>query len=218
MLRTRPAKQHTPVAELVDDWRRRAAAHGFDAAAIAACHGHDVPIHEPDAEELFASLAGPDGICARRIGVQPSRRGRRTRQPPGRRPSHGPQPLLCGAARLEELADEFLASRHVLYLGGDDVAMFTTVEMLGVQDRIMSRVAKGLHQGASLVSPDALAAAFETHSAPLRRTAGARDGVVHERAPVPGGHRSGRCRQDHQRRRGRPGVGDRPATEWSARP
>ncbi len=163
VLRTRPAKQHTPVAELVDDWRRRAASHGFDAAAISACHGHEVPIHEPDAEALFGSLAGPDGIChGGSVFSRAEALVALANHPVGDEAT--PQPLLCGAARLEELTDEFLASRHVLHLGGDDVEMFTTVEMLGVQDRIMARVAKGLHQGASLVSPAALSAAFETHS------------------------------------------------------
>jgi len=163
VLRTRPAKQHTPVAALIDDWRRRAASHGFDAAAIAACHGRDVPIEEPDADELFESLAGTDGIC--QGGSVFSRAeavvALSNHPVPGK---DEPQPLLCGAARIEGLADEFLASRHVVPLGGEDTERFTTVEMLRVQERIMSRLGKGLHQGASLVSPDALDAAFETHS------------------------------------------------------
>src|SRR3546814_5881683 len=61
------------------------------------------------------------------------------------------QPLLCGAARVLELSDQFLASGHVVALTEGDEQLFTTVEMLGVQDRIGARFIKGLHQGAHLV-------------------------------------------------------------------
>jgi TrwC relaxase len=64
VLRTRPAKNDAPAADLVDGWRARAAAQGLDADALAACHGHPTPVAEPDTEKLFASVAGPDGICA----------------------------------------------------------------------------------------------------------------------------------------------------------
>lgn len=163
VLKTRPDKQDTPVAELIDGWRRRAARHGFDDAAVTACTGHEPPPGEPDIEDLFATLAGPDGICRDRSVFNRADAIVALANHPIPGPD-GPQPLLCGAARLEELAEGFLASRHIVRLGADDVATFTTVEMLGVQDRVMSRVAKGLHQGASLVSIEALATSLETHS------------------------------------------------------
>lgn len=159
VLRTRPAKQHTPVAELVDDWRRRADHHGFNSAAISACHGHDVQVQEPDTAELFESLANRDGICHDRSVFSHADAIVALANHPI--PSEGgPQPLLCGAERLEALTEEFLASPHVRYVAGD---MFTTVEMLDVQEQIMDRFTKGLYQGASLVSADALAAVYATN-------------------------------------------------------
>ena len=163
VLRTRPAKQHTPVAELVDDWRRRAAALGFDERAIAACHGHAIDLAEPDPEALFSSLAGPDGICEG--GSVFSRADAVVALANHPVPAESePQPLLCGAARLEELTDAFLASQHVVSLGGTDEPLYTTVDMLAVQERITSRFAKGLHKGAAVVGRDALAAALGNHA------------------------------------------------------
>lgn len=163
VLRTRPAKQHTYVSELMDDWHHRAERHGFDAEAIKACHGHELTVDEVNTDDLFASLATPDGIC--RGGSVFSRAEALVALANHPVRSDGQdQPLLCGAARLEQLAEEFLASSHVLSLGGDEDEMFTTVEMLGVQDRIISRFTKGVHQGSSLVPPDALESAFDFHS------------------------------------------------------
>src|SRR3546814_9851092 len=71
------------------------------------------------------------------------------------------QPLLCGAARVLELSDQFLASGHVVALTEGDEQLFTTVEMLGVQDRIGARFIKGLHQGAHLVADADIDAALE---------------------------------------------------------
>ena len=165
VLRTRPAKSHTPVADLVDDWRRRAVRHGFDTAAVAACHGHDVAValDEPDVDALFADLAGPEGIC--RDGSVFTRADAVVALANHPVPGHsGSQPLLCGAARLETLAGKFLISPHVVVLdsdGGED--MFTTVEMLRVQNRIVSRFAAGRHQSAALVSPGRLTDTFDRH-------------------------------------------------------
>jgi ATP-dependent exoDNAse (exonuclease V) alpha subunit len=75
-----------------------------------------------------------------------------------------PQPLLCGAARLIEFTDRFLASEHVVALTDADEPLYTTVEMLGVQDRIAARYTKGLHRGAHLVTDAHVEAALEEHS------------------------------------------------------
>jgi conjugative relaxase-like TrwC/TraI family protein len=163
VLRTRPAKNHTPAAELVDGWQARAAAHGLDIRALAACHGHDTPLAEPHTEELFASLAGQDGICAG--GSVFSRADALVALANHPVPMAGgdPQPLLVGAARLEGLTDQFLASTHVVRVAGSDDGLFTTVEMLGVQDRIMSRFHDGLHRGASLVPNPIVSATLDHH-------------------------------------------------------
>ncbi len=68
-------------------------------------------------------------------------------------PGNGdPQPLLCGAQQLLELTDQFLASSHVVALTDADDPLFTTVEMLDVQDRIAARFTK-VFTGARTSSP-----------------------------------------------------------------
>jgi conjugative relaxase-like TrwC/TraI family protein len=164
VLRTRPAKNHTPAAVLVDGWRARAANHGLDTRALAACQRHDGPVAGPDTETLFASLAAPDGICAG--GSVFSRADALVALANHPLPSGDggdPQPLLVGAGRLEALTDQFLASSHVVQVAGSEDGLFTTVEMLGVQDRIMSRFRGGLHRGASLVPDHIVAATLDRH-------------------------------------------------------
>jgi conjugative relaxase-like TrwC/TraI family protein len=162
VLRTRPAKSHTPVAELTEDWRRRASRLGFDDDAIAACAHWDVPVDKPDPGVLFASLTAPDGICAGGSVFSRSEALVALANHPVPGPG-GPQPPLCGASRLEELTDEFLTSRHVVAVTDQDDTLYTTVEMLEVQERIMSRFAAGMHQGAHLVGPDQLDTALAQH-------------------------------------------------------
>ena len=163
VLRTRPAKNHTPAADLVVGWRARATAQGLDARALAACHGHDTPVAEPDTEKLFASLAGPDGICAG--GSVFSRADALVALANHPIPMAGgePQPLLVGAPRLEALTDQFLASSHVVRVAGSGEGLFTTVEVLGVQNRIISRFREGLHRGASLVPDPIVNATLDHH-------------------------------------------------------
>jgi AAA domain len=71
---------------------------------------------EPDPEALFAALAAREGICANlsifnRVDVLAALVDLRVVRGDGE-----PQPLLVPAARLESLADGFLASRHVVAL------------------------------------------------------------------------------------------------------
>src|SRR5690606_34434000 len=64
VLRTRPAKQHTPTDNLVASWRERAARHGLTPDALAAVTRREPIERTVDAETLFASISAPDGICA----------------------------------------------------------------------------------------------------------------------------------------------------------
>jgi conjugative relaxase-like TrwC/TraI family protein len=161
VLATRPAKQHTAVTQLLAEWHRRANAHGFTGTDLAACHNHQEPVPDPDPDALFASLAQPDGICA---GLSVFSRGdalgamanhpNPIAEPDEADEAEARQPLLCGAARLEALTDQFLTSPHVVALaaGTDrDEALYTTREILAVQDRIVARFRKGRHHGAALV-------------------------------------------------------------------
>ncbi len=164
VLATRPAKQHTPVDELVGDWQRRAESRGLDAEGLAACQGREIAVAGPDSVGLFAALASAEGICeGASVFSRADALVAMVNQPVTVDGHDEPQPLLCGAAAIEKLTDEFLASSHVVALGGPDTEMYTTVEMLAVQERIMSRVRNGLHHGASLVPPADLAAALEDH-------------------------------------------------------
>jgi len=163
VLRTRPAKNHTPADDLIASWRERAARHGLTAEALAALTGHASFEQSVDVEALFASLAAPDGICAG--GSVFSRSEALAAMANHPVPGDGdPQPLLCGAQQLLELTDQFLASSHVVALTDADDPLYTTVKMLDVQDRIAARFTKGLHRGAHLVADTHVDAALSRHS------------------------------------------------------
>jgi conjugative relaxase-like TrwC/TraI family protein len=147
VLKTRPAKQQVPVDELLDGWRTRATTLGFGRDQLAACLDRALDLSEPEPEALYKALAASDGICANlsifnRADVLialvdlPVHHGDEA------------QPLLVPAARLESLADGFLASRHVVALAH---GRYTTREILAVQQRIVARYRHGLHGGAALV-------------------------------------------------------------------
>lgn len=163
VLRTRPAKSHTPAATLVDEWRAQAAQLGLDTTRFETLTGHTLMVETPDPAAVFASLAGRDGVCAG--GSVFSRTEALTALANHPVPAaHGdPQPLLVGAARLEQMVDHFLASEHVVQVTIADEPLFTTVEMLEVQDRVATRFGSGLHRGAHLVGDHHVAEALDTH-------------------------------------------------------
>lgn len=87
----------------------------------------------------------------------------------------GPQPLILPAAEMERLADEFLASAHVVALespqrhrGDRAVAeeLFTTHEILAVQQRVLDKFERGRGTGAALVSDALVARAVEETERP----------------------------------------------------
>jgi AAA domain/TrwC relaxase len=148
VLKTRPAKQHVPVDELLDGWRTRAAALGFGRDQLAACLDRALEPQDPDPEALYRALAAPEGICANlsifnRADVLAALVDLPVHDGDGE-----PQPLLVPAARLESLADGFLASRHVVAL---TPRRYATCEILAVQHRIVAHYRHGLHSGAALV-------------------------------------------------------------------
>lgn len=165
VLRTRPAKSGTPADDLVSSWRERAARHGLTTAALAALAEHDRGDQAVDTEALFRSLAGADGICAGGSVFSRSEALSAMMNHPIPATEHDEaQPLLCGARRLIEMTDEYLASSHVVTLTDSDDPLFTTVEMLNVQDRITDRFSKGLHRGAHLVPDEQVDAAVARHA------------------------------------------------------
>ena len=165
VLRTRPAKNHTPADDLIASWRERAERHGLTTEALAAISGNEPQPQEVDVAPLFASLAEADGICSGGSVFSRSEALVAMANHPVPTPESEPsQPLLCGASRLIELTDQFLASEHVVALTDADEPLYSTVEMLGVQDRIATRFTKGLHRGAHLVPDDHVEAALEQHA------------------------------------------------------
>ena len=164
VLRTRPTKNHTPAHDLVASWRERAARHGLTTEALAAVTGRDRADQAIDTEALFQSLAGPDGICAAAsVFTRSEALAAMANHPVPATDGSGAEPLLCGAGRLIELTDEFLASRHVVPLTEADEPLFTTVEMLAAQDRVATRFTMGLHRGAHLVPDEHIDAALASH-------------------------------------------------------
>jgi len=162
VLRTRPAKQHTSTDDLVASWRERAARCGLTPDALAAVTGRGV-VEQTVSETLFTSLAEPAGLCAggsvfSRSDVLTALANQPVPSGDGRS-----QPLLCGAERLLELTDQFLASRHVIRLTDGHMPRYTTVEMLQVQERIATRFIKGLYRGAQLVADRHVNAALARH-------------------------------------------------------
>jgi conjugative relaxase-like TrwC/TraI family protein len=163
---TRPDKVHVPVNELLADWWRRAEALGFNATRLAGCVLGPTDPPAPDVDALYRTLAAPDGICANLSVFNRADVLAALVNQPAPDPDYGdPQPIIVPAERLEQLADGFLASRHVEQLTPDDdgSARYSTREMLAVQERIVARYGQGRHRRAALVPPDAIDDALALH-------------------------------------------------------
>lgn len=163
---SRPAKEDVDPSTLVDGWWARARQRGLTPAALGACTGRAPRSELPVAEELFARLASPhEGVCAghslfTRSDVLTTLADL----------DHGGQPLPIDAATAEHLADEFLASELVVQLDTSDAGgflardqVFTTREILDVQQWITRWFELGLHSNAARLAPDAIDAAIGSH-------------------------------------------------------
>jgi conjugative relaxase-like TrwC/TraI family protein len=167
VLRTRKAKQHVDLDDLRASWWRRARDIGFDQRDLLACTGRPRPATPPEPDALYDRLASPDGIC-RHVSVfnygdvLAALCDMPVPQPDGA----DPQPLLVPAELLEQLADGFLASPHVVRLtrGKDQTEpLYTTREILAVQDRIVARYRSGIRDGRAVVARDVLDDALGRH-------------------------------------------------------
>ncbi|HWJ64695.1 MAG TPA: MobF family relaxase [Acidimicrobiales bacterium] len=157
VLRTRPAKNHTPAATLVDGWRDRAATRGLDADAIRQICGIVELASPPATEEIFTSLAAPDGICTGgSVFTRSEALVALVNHPVSSSPERPSQPLLVGAAAVEVLVDRFLTSDHVVEVSSGDEPLYTTVEMLGVQEQIARRFSLGFDRGHCIASEAAV--------------------------------------------------------------
>jgi conjugative relaxase-like TrwC/TraI family protein len=190
VLKTRPPKRHVPVDELVATWWERARALGFTPADLESCVGEPDTPPEPDKKALFTALAGPDGICrnlsifnrgdllAALVDLPVPMSTDDLDAEVGGADEHGldsqeveppladPQPLIVSARRLEQIANAFLSSDHVVQLteaGDDSVPRYTTREILAVQDRIVSRYERGLDKEAAVVPANTVDAILSRH-------------------------------------------------------
>ncbi|MGI8810535.1 MAG: MobF family relaxase, partial [Acidimicrobiales bacterium] len=165
---TRPAKEEVDPSRLVAGWWDRARRLGLDPDALGRCTGHAQLPAPPgfDREAVFADLTSPEhGLCAGSSIFTRSDALSALANAPVAFPDGTMQPLLLPAADLERLADEFLASDHVIELLARNLPpssrlarepIFTTPEILGVQHRILHRYRDGLGVGAATVAPEAI--------------------------------------------------------------
>ncbi len=171
VLATRPAKEDVDPRELVAGWWERAARRGLTPDGLAACTGRITPHPTAvDQRALFDHLASPDeGVCS---GASVFTRSDVlvTLIDLPLATDRGPQPLILPAAEVERLADEFLASAHVVALESperhrqDRIAaedLFTTREILAVQQRVLDRFKRGRGTGSALVSDALVTCAVE---------------------------------------------------------
>jgi conjugative relaxase-like TrwC/TraI family protein len=163
---SRPAKKDVDPSTLVDGWWERARQRGLTPEALRACSGRAPERALPDHEHLFERLASPhDGVCAghslfTRSDVLTALADL----------EHADQPLAFDAVTADRLADEFLASDHVVQLDTNEaggalarVDVFTTREILDVQRKITRWFDHGLGAGAAKVSAEAIDTAIAAH-------------------------------------------------------
>jgi conjugative relaxase-like TrwC/TraI family protein len=163
---TRPDKTHVPVDELLANWWQRAHALGFDARQLATATSGPRQSPDIDVDALYAALAAPEGICANMSIFDRTDVVAAIVNQPLSAAGDDAQPPIVTASRLEELADGFLASRHVEQLTPASVtapARYSTREMLAVQDRVVARYRHGRYRGAALVPADTLHATLACH-------------------------------------------------------
>jgi hypothetical protein len=167
---TRPPKEQADAADLIADWWGRAEGLGFRATDLAACVGRERAGIEPAQRDsqLFRHLTGPSGICA---GGSVFTRGDLLAAMADTPIIVGDDvaPVLCSAEELEALADRFLASEAVVELHPEELPkrlrrlagepIYTTRDILTVQQRVVESFRSGLRQGAAAVPNDTIAAA-----------------------------------------------------------
>ena len=217
---TRSPKKEVDPSDLVAGWWERARRLGLDPESLERCAGQTQAVtSDVDRGTVFTALTSPeDGLCAgSSIFTRADVLSALVNLPV---PSgvDGPQPLLLPAVDFERLADEFLASDHVIELLPEDLPatsrlarqpIFTTPEILSVQQRILDRYREGAGQGIAVVSEETLGTRPAHGRAPDRRAAASCPPALHEWEPGPVRYRPSRCRQDHHHAGGRGRVGRR---------
>ena len=172
VVKTRPAKRRADPEDLVAGWWARARALGFTPALLRECVDRQAPSADPEPEMIFTRLAAPDGLCATGSIFTRADVLAAINEVAIPLPSGEEGPLLLSADDLEALANDFLASDHVVELlptegqgikSLADVPAFTTAEMLGVQARILDRWRAGRAVGSAQVGESQTAQRLGEH-------------------------------------------------------
>lgn len=173
----KPKDKDLDVGDLLTEWRERAAGVGIDEQAIASAFGRVAEPPAVDPATVFAALSAPDGLTARR-----STFGRK-------QVIEGVCNALTAGGRVDdvlELVDEYLASEHVIALdrtsrpalrvgggrlvpAGSAEAVWTTPDMVAIEQRLLAQTAARAAESTAVASPDAAIAARPTLSAEQRR-------------------------------------------------
>lgn len=151
---SRPQKKDVDPSTLVEGWWHRARTRGLTPEDLRSCTGRRAPTRVPSDTEVFARLTSPtDGICAgHSLFARPDVLVALADV------DHDGQPLVLTATDAECLADAFLDSDLVVQLDTSGLrgslargAIFTTREILDVQQRIATWFDRGLGKDAGLV-------------------------------------------------------------------
>lgn len=167
---TRSPKKDVDPSRLVAGWWERAERAGLGRESLARCTGRAQPVGlELDRLRVFSVLTSPEaGLCAGSSIFTRSEVLAALVNLPDPSGVGAPQPLLLPAADFERLADEFLASDHVIELLPENLPptsrlarqpTFTTPEIFGVQQRILDRYQGGVDHGVAMVSEETLGVA-----------------------------------------------------------
>ena len=160
---TRKPKQHETPDTLYGRWRAEAAERGHDPDTLVREVTGRTPDRDQDrtvsdavAGRLFDRLAGPDGLTATRVHLQPA-------------PTSW-SPLgagLAGAGRteLEELADRFLAERAVSVVADRalEERRWSTPELLAVEQRLVAAATSRTSEQTAVASHQAVRDALAAH-------------------------------------------------------
>ena len=155
-------------ADLLPEWRERAAALGLDEATLAGTQHRVVEPRDVDRAAVFAALSAPDGLTARRstFGYKQVIEAVCNALPHGGRTDD-----------VLDVVDDYLASKHVISLdvtatpalrvgrgrlvpAGAAESQWTTPDMVATEQRLLAQAAARQHERVGVVRPEVLSAAL----------------------------------------------------------